>query len=467
MAPPPYMDVRTAPLNPCSIETIPIPIRLANGQSVWPMIMSCYELTQPNNHCSNNNTTTSASSQSHNAAATNSITTTNTSVVSSLSSTETSSLTNPPSPPMASDHTLTTLSTSTSSHQTSKAAVPRQHRTGYMDLSFIAVPENIAHRSSPMPLQLDTQPIPIMTDDDAGGGGGILDGQWSCLPSYISSSSNTSESMNNNNNCGLDGVNQHYCFASAHSTGAVQLHSVHFRPPEEDVVSNDVVNHHDHTKLVDVQFLGCSHSNNKNTINSAVGYTTETPNPLCLSLRWDTPAPHTTCTRENYTSTSTPAKIVSTYSNGTIAIHDVVTVSSNTDSGSSTATNSIMKHVQLIERDQWLAHTMIASVTPAEVWTAAFVGNDCNNGGGGRRNVVWSGGDDMKLKIWDTRSTIRPMMSYHSLLDAGITCIAPHPKNEHMVAVGSCMFECCLDSCTTLDIHLSPLTIRSMPSCFS
>ena len=137
-----------------------------------------------------------------------------------------------------------------------------------------------------------------------------------------------------------------------------------------------------------------------------------------------------------------------------MAIHDVVTVSSNFDN---TSSSSPMKNVQLIERDRWNAHTMFPTNTPAEVWTAAFVGNGGNHPKSSS-NVVWSGGDDMKLKIWDTRATLRPMLSYHSLFDAGITCISPHPKQDHIVAVGSCTY-CCfsdLHCCMTMQYIHNP-----------
>ena len=401
------MDVRTAPLNPCSLETIPIPIRLANGQSVWPLLMSCYELTNNNNNISVSNSTPSSSLQSH--AATNS-TSTNATVISSLSSTETSSVTNP------------SQSSSKSVSLTGSggvAPIPKQNRSGHMDVSFIEVPKNIAHTTSPMPLQFDLTPTTLPpAPSKMGDGGGILDGQWSCLPTYISNSNNS-----NNNNSKSIPTNQNYCFASAHSTGEIQLHSMRVIPPEEYIASNGG------SKLVDIQFLGRSSNHTTNTKN-AIGSTV--PNPLCLSLRWDTPNPYTRSSNDDHsTATTTPKRIVSSYSNGTMAIHDVVTVSSDVDHASTTP----LKHVQLIERDRWDAHTMMPTNTPAEVWTAAFVGHAST---GSNTTVVWSGGDDMKLKIWDTRSTLRPMLSYHSLFDAGITCISPHPTHDHMVAVGSC-----------------------------
>jgi hypothetical protein len=320
-----------------------------------------------------------------------------------------------------------------------------------MDVSFIKVPQNIAHTSSAMPLQFDQNPItlpspPIKMGDSSINSGGILDGQWSCLPSYLLN--NSSDSMNsNNNNTAATTTNQDYCFVSAHSTGEIQLHSMRVIPSDEYL---EVSSHDTHHQLVDIQFLGRSNYsyNMTNTNPTAIGSTA--PNPFCLSLRWDTSDPFLSCTTNQNdlsttttTTTTTPHQIVSSYSNGTMAIHDVVSVSANLDhtsAGGSPQQQRIMKNVQLIERDRWGAHTMFPTDTPAEVWTAAFVHSD----GGKKKNlttnhqIVWSGGDDMKLKIWDTRSTLRPMLCFHSLFDAGITCISPHPKQNHIVAVGSC-----------------------------
>jgi hypothetical protein len=399
---PPYMDVRIAPLNPCSIETIPIPIRLANGKSVWPMMMSCYELT--NNTSGMSSTTTTSSSQPQSS---NSIGTDTTTVISSLTHTETSSLTQP--------SVLSSVDGTPPQQPTPQQQPPQpQHRVGHMDLSLIVVPDNIAHTSSAMPLQFDTSPTTLPqppvtskghTTTIGTAGGGILDGQWSSMPSYMIH--HQQQQVGQETSC------QNYCFVSAHSTGEIQLHSFQVLSPDDYLELNDGNNN----KLIDVQFMGQSTNTTKSKFSATQ------PPPLCLSVRWDTPAPYKCTTDDLNISTATPTRIVSTYSNGTMAIHDV-TCSSNT--------------IQLIERDRWNAHFMYPTNTPAEVWTASFVGdtNDTNN----NANIVWSGGDDNKFKIWDIRSTIRPMLSYHDIFDAGITCISPHPTHPNIVAIGSCTF---------------------------
>lgn len=102
-------------------------------------------------------------------------------------------------------------------------------------------------------------------------------------------------------------------------------------------------------------------------------------------------------------------QIVSTYANGQVAIHDVVHLEND---------------ISLVEHDQWTAHTLFTS--PAEVWSAGF----CS------RQAVLTGGDEGLVKLWDTRATNRPSQVYKDF-DAGVTSIAPHPRHEHLVAVGS------------------------------
>jgi hypothetical protein len=427
--PPPYMDARVSPLNPCSIETIPIPIRLANGRSVWPMILSCYELTNTgicctantNNQSVSNNTAVSSNMSESQVAmkSTNS----NSTDLSTLTSTETSSLTHGTSLSTYEVQRQQPTSSSSSSIQP-----PKQKRIGHMDVSLIAVPDNIAQTSAAMPLHFDATPTTLPQPDSrtavaGGGGGGILDGQWSCMPPYMLQDINGSTTTNKNTH-----NTQNFCFASAHSTGEIQLHSLQTIQSSDTDHPSSI---HDATNsaLINVQFLAQS-----SRVTKSSSYPSS-PNPLCLSLRWDTPAPYLTIHDPNIV-TTTPTKIVSTYSNGSIAIHDVTVGTSHSDSGN----NSSIKNVQLIEHDRWNAHTMFPTNTPAEVWTAAFVGYNNNSNTTNPNNVLWSGGDDGKLKIWDTRSTLRPMNTIPDLFDAGITCLAPHPTVENIVAVGSCTF---------------------------
>lgn len=415
-----YMDVRIAPCNPCSLETIPVPIRLANGQFVWPMIMSCYELTTTTATTISDNDDDKLKQQQQQSlppsdeplvAASDSKVAGNDAgtIVSSLTCTETSSLTTQePSSTTASSGSNQVRQPVTTHHQSQQ-----NHRVGHMDISFLAVP-SVRTTLSAMPLQFDPKPITI-TVPSQDNGGGILDGQWCCMPSYMI-----------NNKVHTNNSNQNFCFASAHSTGEVQLHALHVIPNNNDD-EQQYINTNDPSQLVKIEYLGQS---SKPTTTTTTGISQSTP--LCLSLRWDESTQFTRTTDSS--STLPPSRIVSTYSNGTVSIHDVTTVTTDDYDQNS---DSLFKQVQIIEYDRWNAHTMYPTKAPAEVWTAAFVGSNTNET---KTNIVWSGGDDCQLKIWDIRSTNRPMLLFHNLFDAGITCISPHPTNNNIVAVGSCTY---------------------------
>jgi diphthamide biosynthesis protein 7 len=76
--------------------------------------------------------------------------------------------------------------------------------------------------------------------------------------------------------------------------------------------------------------------------------------------------------------------------------------------------------------EAWDAHSLFTN--PSEVWSVGFVGEDGHS--------VMSGGDDMAIKLWDIRSTTRPMQVLKHF-DAGATVIAPHPRQPNLVACGS------------------------------
>jgi diphthamide biosynthesis protein 7 len=86
-------------------------------------------------------------------------------------------------------------------------------------------------------------------------------------------------------------------------------------------------------------------------------------NVLCLSLAWD-----------DYTQNASD-RIVSSYSDGTIALHDV---SYSQDEGE-------QQNIVLEESQRWDAHSMFGC--PSEVWTCSFLRGD--------ENVVMSGADDV------------------------------------------------------------------------
>ncbi|KAJ9109161.1 hypothetical protein QFC21_000489 [Naganishia friedmannii] len=76
---------------------------------------------------------------------------------------------------------------------------------------------------------------------------------------------------------------------------------------------------------------------------------------------------------------------------------------------------------ELIVEQAWESHDYEPWITAFDLW---------------RPDVVWSGGDDLKLKQWDLRSPYSPI-SVNKTFEGGVTTIAPNPHVEHLVAVGS------------------------------
>jgi len=77
---------------------------------------------------------------------------------------------------------------------------------------------------------------------------------------------------------------------------------------------------------------------------------------------------------------------------------------------------------ELLLAASWHAHEF-------EPWIAAW---DYWN-----ENVVYSGGDDLKMKGWDIRQDLAQPTFINKRFDAGITTIQSHPCQEHVIAVGS------------------------------
>ncbi|GLB36158.1 putative WD40 repeat-like protein [Lyophyllum shimeji] len=64
-----------------------------------------------------------------------------------------------------------------------------------------------------------------------------------------------------------------------------------------------------------------------------------------------------------------------------------------------------------------------------EPWIAAW--NDWDT------NIIYSGGDDLKLKAWDIRQDQKQPIFTNKRFDAGVTSIQSNPHVEHLIAVGS------------------------------
>lgn len=72
--------------------------------------------------------------------------------------------------------------------------------------------------------------------------------------------------------------------------------------------------------------------------------------------------------------------------------------------------------------DSWHAHDY-------EPWIAAW---DYWN-----TNIIFSGGDDLKMKGWDARQGFKSPTFVNKRFEGGVTTIQSHPFVEHLIAVGS------------------------------
>lgn len=133
---------------------------------------------------------------------------------------------------------------------------------------------------------------------------------------------------------------------------------------------------------------------------------------LCLALAWESPL----YSDDNHFSGSLDTRIISSYSDGHAAIHRVRT---RTQEPTEFELELELEH-------HWYSHKMFT--VPAEVWCANFIDS----------NTVVTGGDEGGWKLWDLRQPLlRPV--HHGLDDfgAGVTVLSPHPKNSHLLAIGS------------------------------
>jgi WD40 repeat protein len=288
-----YMDRFDSPINPCSVETIPFPLKLADGRLVWPMAVSCYELQEHDDHVTS----------------------------------------------------------------------PRR-RIGSVSFFMVPVPD-VANDLSGSPLTFPTEPDIIRIESPSG----ILDGHWRNDHSHPSCTTTA---------CGC-----RYLFATAHSSGEVQIHALEVIPESHRYVDSD--------PLIQVSFV-CSSSASSST-------TTTTATTLCLSVNWEHAAP----------------RLVATYSNGRMAVFDYVQLDN--------------EKASLVEIETWDAAHSLFNKVPAEVWSASFVDRD----------LIFSGGDDCMLKVWDVRAASRPVQTL-DCFTAGVTCISSHDAVDNLVAVGSCKF---------------------------
>ncbi len=126
-------------------------------------------------------------------------------------------------------------------------------------------------------------------------------------------------------------------------------------------------------------------------------------------------------------------RIVSSYSKGKLALHKI-----NISPFFNTFANDEERH-PIIERPlSWDAHKLFGF--PAEVWTTCFA---TNQNYATYSDVVISGGDDCKMKLWDVRtlsssSNNRPIHCIgEEEFGAGVTAVTYHPFMEHIFCSGS------------------------------
>ncbi|KAF9229278.1 WD-40 repeat-containing protein [Gyrodon lividus] len=72
--------------------------------------------------------------------------------------------------------------------------------------------------------------------------------------------------------------------------------------------------------------------------------------------------------------------------------------------------------------DKWHAHDHEPWITAWNYWDTS---------------VLYSGGDDLKMKGWDERQGFDQPIFVNKRFDAGVTAIQSHPHIEHLIAVGS------------------------------
>eukprot|EP00551_Chaetoceros_affinis_P004097 CAMPEP_0203683350 /NCGR_PEP_ID=MMETSP0090-20130426/47477_1 /ASSEMBLY_ACC=CAM_ASM_001088 /TAXON_ID=426623 /ORGANISM="Chaetoceros affinis, Strain CCMP159" /LENGTH=449 /DNA_ID=CAMNT_0050552493 /DNA_START=670 /DNA_END=2019 /DNA_ORIENTATION=+ len=152
-------------------------------------------------------------------------------------------------------------------------------------------------------------------------------------------------------------------------------------------------------------------------------------NGLALSLAWD--ESHANNYSEEQQRTT---RIVSSYSKGTLAVHEIDLSLSSTDTPP--------ENIKIKETHRWNAHTLFGCA--AEVWTVCFASNQQYST---YSNTLISGGDDCTMKLWDLRTcsdcngSIMINRPIHSIgqeeYNAGVTAVAYHPSSEHLFCCGS------------------------------
>ncbi|KAG7351942.1 hypothetical protein IV203_007990 [Nitzschia inconspicua] len=139
---------------------------------------------------------------------------------------------------------------------------------------------------------------------------------------------------------------------------------------------------------------------------------------LCLAIAWDQ-----SCNNGN-DAIPLNTRIISSYSDGNAAIHQIQQSSSG-----NVELSTSLEHC-------WPAHKMFNS--PTEVWCCAFLSISNNDNMTYPTNIVATGGDEGCWKVWDLRSNLsRPIYHNTNEFDAGVTVLSPHPRQSNLLVVGS------------------------------
>jgi len=229
---------------------------------------------------------------------------------------------------------------------------------------------------------------------------GVLDGKWlqSGRLSFHTRDSHSDDRMKESH------ISEFYMYATANASGAINVYQLLDDGDDGDDCpdeSNLQLAHVRSSEVDDVDEIG-----------------------LALSLAWDE-----SLFSSNQTGV-TSTRIVSSYSKGTLALHNV-----NVNTDIDVDTNSNSSALEIEETHRWNAHELFGC--PAEVWTVCFASNCHYNT---YADTVISGGDDCKMKLWDVRlcgiSNPKPV-TVKTGFEAGVTAVTYHPSLEHIFAVGS------------------------------
>ena len=231
---------------------------------------------------------------------------------------------------------------------------------------------------------------------------GVLDGKWSNRPRRLSPSPSR---------CG-NGFQNYY--ATAHANGEIWVHDI------RSSSKNDVADGSEKTPAS----VSVSVPRQQHPFEATMAGKSMSPSSnegLCLALAWE----NVLYSSNDHTSNDNglfDTRIISSYSDGHTAIHRV-RERTNESNG-----NDDLLSLEMTLEHHWDSHKIFTC--PAEVWCANFIDS----------NTVVTGGDEGSWKVWDLRQpllTNKPVYHGKNYFDAGVTVLAPHPKHDKLLAIGS------------------------------